>query len=117
MALTSWGRLPAAPAAEEHRVADRLAALPRSAHRLLQFRTQGKAMVFVSHMSNAVAEMSDRVLWLDAGKVRAIGPSNEVIGMYDSYLNRRIARRALARAAQPPPDRPDARMSPDLSPA
>ena len=72
----------------------------RSAHRLLQFRTQGKAMVFVSHMSNAVAEMSDRVLWLDAGKVRAIGPSNEVIGMYDSYLNRRIARRARHDAAR-----------------
>lgn len=37
MALTSWGRLPAAPAAEEHRVADRLAALPRSAQRLLAY--------------------------------------------------------------------------------
>lgn len=37
MTLTSWGRLPAEPAAEERWIADRLAGLPRSAHRLLAY--------------------------------------------------------------------------------
>ena len=37
MTLSSWGRLPAQPAAEERWVADRAAALPRSAYRLLAY--------------------------------------------------------------------------------
>ena len=66
----------------------------RSAQRLLQFREEGKAMIFVSHSSDAVAELSDRALWLDAGRVRLAGGAAEVISAYTSYLNMRIAQRA-----------------------
>jgi ABC-type polysaccharide/polyol phosphate transport system ATPase subunit len=66
----------------------------RSAQRLLQFREEGKAMIFVSHSSDAVAELSDRALWLDAGHVRLAGGASEVIKAYSSYLNTRIAQRS-----------------------
>ena len=66
----------------------------RSAQRLLQFREEGKAMIFVSHSSDAVAELSDRAMWLDAGRVRLAGPAAQVISAYTSYLNTRIAQRS-----------------------
>jgi ABC-2 type transport system ATP-binding protein len=65
----------------------------RSARKLLEFRDRGKAMVFVSHLSGAVAELCGRAIWLEAGVIRADGPARDVIGEYDAFLNRRISAR------------------------
>jgi ABC-2 type transport system ATP-binding protein/lipopolysaccharide transport system ATP-binding protein len=43
----------------------------------------GRAVVFVSHNLDAVARLCSTVLWLDAGRVRAVGPTAEVV---DAYL-------------------------------
>lgn len=39
-------------------------------------------IVFVSHALSNVVEFCDQTMWLDRGKVRAVGPSEEVVGQY-----------------------------------
>lgn len=65
----------------------------RSARRLLEFRDQGRAMVLVSHLVSVVQQLSTEVLWLDGGRVRALGPAAEVALAYESEINARIRRR------------------------
>ena len=42
----------------------------------------GRTVIFVSHSLDQVAEVCQRVLWLDAGPVRDIGPTDEVLDAY-----------------------------------
>ena len=42
----------------------------------------GRTVIFVSHSLDQVAEVSERVLWLDKGQVAAIGPTDEVLSAY-----------------------------------
>jgi ABC-type polysaccharide/polyol phosphate transport system ATPase subunit len=39
-------------------------------------------IVYVSHALSSVAEFCDRALWLDAGRVRDIGPAAEIVATY-----------------------------------
>ena len=48
---------------------------------LREFQERG-TLLFVSHDTTAVANLCDRVLWLDAGRVKAIGPSKRVCDLY-----------------------------------
>jgi ABC-type polysaccharide/polyol phosphate transport system ATPase subunit len=48
-----------------------------------RFRSEGKTMVLVSHDLGAIAQHCDRVLLLEGGVSRALGPPDEVI---DAYL-------------------------------
>ena len=43
---------------------------------------QSGTIVFVSHSLVSVAEFCDRVLWLEAGKIRMLGEAEEVVGAY-----------------------------------
>jgi ABC-type polysaccharide/polyol phosphate transport system ATPase subunit len=42
----------------------------------------GRTVVFVSHNMDAIARLCATTVWLDGGRVRAIGPSEAVIGDY-----------------------------------
>jgi lipopolysaccharide transport system ATP-binding protein len=48
---------------------------------LREFQERG-TLLFVSHDTTAVANLCDRVLWLDAGRLKAIGPSKHVCDLY-----------------------------------
>ena len=50
-----------------------------------KFRQRGKTMFLVTHDTSAVTDLCSRTIWLDSGRVQAIGDSNEVV---DAYLNR-----------------------------
>ena len=39
-------------------------------------------VVMVSHDLNSIASLCDRVVWLDHGRMRAVGPAAEVIAAY-----------------------------------
>lgn len=39
-------------------------------------------IVYVSHALTSVADFCDRVMWLEHGKVRTIGPADEVVAQY-----------------------------------
>jgi lipopolysaccharide transport system ATP-binding protein len=48
---------------------------------LREFKERG-TLLFVSHDTTAVTNLCDRVLWLEAGRVKAIGPSKHVCDLY-----------------------------------
>jgi ABC-type polysaccharide/polyol phosphate transport system ATPase subunit len=49
-----------------------------------RFREQGKTIVFVSHDLDAVGRFCERTLFLLNGSIRALGPTDEVLGLYQS---------------------------------
>lgn len=62
----------------------------RSARRLLRFAEEGKAMIVVSHVVEVVQQLSTDAMWLHGGKVRQMGPPDEVLRDYRAFLNGRI---------------------------
>lgn len=66
----------------------------RSMYELLD---RSGTIVFVSHVLPQVAEFCERVLWLDQGRIRMLGPAEEVVEAYrvavaDSKAAKRSAR-------------------------
>jgi len=53
--------------------------------RIAQMQEQGVTILFVSHSLDQVQRLSRRAVWLDEGRVRAIGPADEVV---IDYLSR-----------------------------
>ena len=54
----------------------------KSAARLQQLVKSGEAVLMASHDLHAVRTMCHRVVWLDHGRVRAIGPADAVVDSY-----------------------------------
>ena len=54
----------------------------------------GRTVIFVSHHRDQVAEVCDRVMWLEDGHIRDFGPTAEVLDAYESVHH-------PARAEQP----------------
>jgi lipopolysaccharide transport system ATP-binding protein len=50
--------------------------------RIGSLKEAGKAIIFVSHDMDAVRSLCERALWLDHGKMRALGPAEQVVEMY-----------------------------------
>ncbi|HBL27055.1 MAG TPA: teichoic acid ABC transporter ATP-binding protein [Acidobacteria bacterium] len=50
--------------------------------RLAEFHAAGTTVLMVSHVAQAVRENCDRCIWLDAGRLRADGPTDEVLDLY-----------------------------------
>jgi ABC-2 type transport system ATP-binding protein len=59
--------------------------------RIAQFRAEGRTIILVSHSANQVAELCDRGIVLDKGRVVYDGDTNEAIGALRDVLdNRRV---------------------------
>jgi hypothetical protein len=54
----------------------------RSIRKMLSFRDGGQAILFVSHNLSAVEMMCDRTIWLDHGRIREAGPTQDVVRAY-----------------------------------
>ena len=69
---------------------------------LREFKERG-TLLFVSHDTTAVANLCDRVLWLDGGRTKAIGPAKHVCDLYLENLFESVqgASRDAAPAAAP----------------
>ena len=63
-----------------------LAFQDRCFERVQALRDAGGTTLFVSHDMTAVRRICDRVLWLHQGEVRALGPTDEIISAYESYM-------------------------------
>jgi lipopolysaccharide transport system ATP-binding protein len=46
----------------------------------------GRTIVFVSHQMNQIRRLCERVIWLDAGQIRAKGFKGEVIAAYEAAM-------------------------------
>jgi ABC-type polysaccharide/polyol phosphate transport system ATPase subunit len=44
----------------------------------------GRTIVFISHQTNQIRRLCERVYWIDSGRVRQEGPTSEVVGTYES---------------------------------
>ncbi len=54
----------------------------KSAARMKAMMETGTAVLFVSHDLEVVERLSDRVLWLDGGRIRMLGRAKEVVDAY-----------------------------------
>ncbi len=50
--------------------------------RMQNYRDEGTTILLVTHDSITVEKLCSNAMWLDHGKVQAIGPSHEIIGLY-----------------------------------
>jgi ABC-type polysaccharide/polyol phosphate transport system ATPase subunit len=48
-----------------------------------ELHRQGRTVIFVSHSLSQVAEVCERTLWLDRGRVAGVGSTNEVLATYE----------------------------------
>lgn len=57
--------------------------------RMNEFRQQQKSMVFCSHSMYHVQELCDTALWLEKGRIREIGSSDDIVARYENHCNTR----------------------------
>ena len=55
----------------------------KSLRRIRQLCSGGRTVLLVSHGTALLAQLCNRVVWLDQGRVRMIGPSMQVVQAYD----------------------------------
>ncbi len=67
--------------------------------RMSELGREGRTVLFVSHDTGAVASLCSRALWLDAGEIRADGPTHDVI---DAYLTTVVQRGRIAQVELDP---------------
>jgi len=54
----------------------------RCMRKVHELRSKGITILFVSHSMGDVKAIGDRAIWLDAGKIREIGPTDRVVAKY-----------------------------------
>jgi lipopolysaccharide transport system ATP-binding protein len=52
--------------------------------RIAQFKAEQCTIILVSHDAGLVAKLCDEALWLQAGRVMARGPADEVVSRYNT---------------------------------
>jgi lipopolysaccharide transport system ATP-binding protein len=64
----------------------------------------GRTVIFVSHDMNSVRRLCQSALWLDGGRVKAMGAVQETVAQYEaSFLGPEGRRAARVERADPPP--------------
>ncbi len=67
----------------------------RALEKFAEFERSGKTLVFVSHDLPLVAERCRRAIWLEAGRIRADGPSADTVNRYRERVAETEGRRRL----------------------
>jgi ABC-type polysaccharide/polyol phosphate transport system ATPase subunit len=62
-----------------------------------EFRKSDRTILLVSHDLNAVARLCDQTMWLDSGRVAALGPTRDVINAYHRTVGEKEMRERKAR--------------------
>ncbi len=83
----------------------------RCIRKIEEFLAQGRTIILVSHDLHAVRSLCDEALWLDQGRVRALGPARQVVERYMDIERERAAGARKRRQA------PIAPMAPATPPA
>ncbi len=58
-------------------------------NKLKEFRNSGGTIVLVTHNNQQAREMCDRVLWIDNGIVKGIGPADDICDEYENFMMNR----------------------------
>ena len=59
------------------------------------FVEKGRTVLFVSHSTQQLSNLCDRILWLENGKIQALGPASEVLPSYVAQLHESPSRITL----------------------
>ncbi len=70
--------------------------------RIFELKASGKTIFFCSHAMYYVSTLCDRALWLNAGRVEAMGDAQSVVLEYERFLARKDV--AVDHHARPPAD-------------
>src|SRR6266571_2574820 len=46
----------------------------------------GRTIVFVTHQMNQIRRLCEKVIWMDGGTIRQVGPTSEVVGAYEAAM-------------------------------
>lgn len=57
----------------------------KSIERMMQFRNQGKTIIFCSHSPYLVSELCNRAIWIHNGEIMEIGDTERVINCYEKW--------------------------------
>ncbi len=61
--------------------------LTKSERRIDRMIRSGSSVVVVSHSLPTIRQMCDRVLWMDHGRARMIGPTEDVVAAYEDSVD------------------------------
>jgi len=61
----------------------------KSIERMIQFRDQGKTIIFCSHSPYLVSELCNRAIWIHKGEIMEIGGTERVINSYEKWCLRK----------------------------
>ncbi len=56
--------------------------------RMINLCNEGRALLFVSHAPSAVQLLCNRAIWIDGGRVRAMGDVDEIVRRYEADFRR-----------------------------
>jgi ABC-type polysaccharide/polyol phosphate transport system ATPase subunit len=46
----------------------------------------GRTIVFVTHQMNQIRRLCEKVIWMDGGTIRQVGPTSEIAGAYEAAM-------------------------------
>ncbi len=58
----------------------------KSYRKMEELMMSNRTVLIVSHATDTLKKFYNEVLWMDAGKFMALGPTNEVLDRYDSFM-------------------------------
>jgi teichoic acid transport system ATP-binding protein len=53
---------------------------------IAKFRQSGGTILFVSHNLGMIRKYCERVMWLERGKVKGYGDTEEVVNLYEKFM-------------------------------
>lgn len=58
----------------------------KSFKKMMEFKERGKTIIFVSHSIRQMKKFTDKILWLEFGKVKDYGPTKEILPKYEAFI-------------------------------
>jgi ABC-type polysaccharide/polyol phosphate transport system ATPase subunit len=71
-----------------------LAFMTKARHRMRQLMGRARLLVLVSHDLTSLREWCDRVIWMEAGRIRQMGPPDKAIAAYRASVEGRLSEAA-----------------------
>jgi lipopolysaccharide transport system ATP-binding protein len=82
---------------DEHLSVGDVAFQTKCLNKITEFKTQGCAIVLISHSATQIQKMCDRALWLKSGEIVAYGDPEVVVGQYLSEMRPETEKRTPMR--------------------